>query len=201
MEKGGETTFVLCCEGRELTVKIPTFGEHNVRNALAAYAVGKQFGMEDEAIVQALANYTPAGMRQRIVRHSGFTVVEDCYNCSPESLKAAAAAFASMECEGKKIFALGDMLELGSHTAQAHYECGLYAARQGIDAVYCFGPASQNTCRGAQEGGAPVARHFSTKEEMAQALVQQLTPGDILWVKGSRGMALEDVLSKIYKER
>ena len=140
-------------------------------------------------------------MRQRIVRHSGFTVVEDCYNCSPESLKAAAAAFASMECEGKKIFALGDMLELGSHTAQAHYECGLYAARQGIDAVYCFGPASQNTCRGAQEGGAPVARHFSTKEEMAQALVQQLTPGDILWVKGSRGMALEDVLSKIYKER
>jgi len=201
VEKGGETTFVLCCEGRELTVKIPTFGEHNVRNALAAYAVGKQFGMEDEAIVQALANYTPAGMRQRIVRHSGFTVVEDCYNCSPESLKAAAAAFASMECEGKKIFALGDMLELGSHTAQAHYECGLYAARQGIDAVYCFGPASQNTCRGAQEGGAPVARHFSTKEEMAQALVQQLTPGDILWVKGSRGMALEDVLSKIYKER
>lgn len=201
VEEGSQTSFTICCQGRELPAKIPTFGEHNVLNALAAFTVGKEFGMEDSTIIKALENYAPAGMRQRIVEHSGFTVVEDCYNCSPDSLEAATAAFAAMKCTGKKYFALADMLELGSHGEQAHYQCGQYAAQQGIDVIYCWGPLSKNTCSGAKEAGAREARHFETKEEMAEALVRQLQPGDILWVKGSRSMMLEEVISKVYKER
>ena len=199
-EVKGHTIFHIVTKETSFETEIPTFGRHNVYNALAAYAVGKQFGMEDSVIAQALKNYVPSGMRQRVVEHHGFTVVEDCYNCGPDSLRAATAAFGSMKCEGKKYMILGDMLELGEIADGAHYESGRFAVEKGIDAVYCCGPLSRNTWQGAVDAGG-TAYHFDTKEELTKALLPHISAGDVLWFKASHSVGLEDVIKEIYKER
>ncbi len=198
-ESADETRFLLCVNGKKMPARIPTFGRHNVLNALAAYAVGKEFGMEDEEIITALNNYVPSGMRQRVVQHKEYTIIEDCYNCGPDSLKAATAAFAKMPCAGRKIMVLGDMLELGDYGEQLHYDCGKYAAEQGIDLVYCCGPLSESTHKGVIENGG-MSRHFATKEEMSDALLPDMKAGDSLWFKASHGVHLEDIIERIYKE-
>lgn len=198
-ESNGQTSFVICYDNKEIPAKIPTFGRHNVYNALAAYLVGKEFGMDDRVIVEALGRYVPSGMRQRVVEHHGFTVVEDCYNCSPDSLKAAMTAFGAMKCSGKKYMIVGDMLELGSHAQKAHYESGAFAAKQAIDALYCCGELSKNTWQGAVDGQ-KTAYHFDTKEELLKALMPEIQPGDVLWFKASHSVHLEDIIKEIYKE-
>lgn len=198
-ETDGQTSFTICCGEKRLPAIIPTFGRHNVYNALAAYAVGCEFGMADETIVRALKNYAPSGMRQRVVKHHGFTVVEDCYNCGPDALKAATEAFGSMSCTGRKYLVLGDMLSLGDLSEKAHYDSGAFAVEKGIDAVYCIGALCKNTWKGAKEADGN-ACHFDSKEEMAKALIAQIKPGDILWFKASHSIHLEDVIKIIYEE-
>ncbi len=207
-ESVGETRFLLCANGKKMPAKIPTFGRHNVLNALAAYAVGKEFGMEDEEIIAALNNYVPSGMRQRLVDFKGMTIVEDCYNCGPDSLKAAIAAMASMPCEGKKIMILGDMLELGDFANQLHYDCGKYAAEQKIDRVLSCGELSEHTHRGFVENtykDALLSVNFADRDMMCEAILSeikngQMKAGDILWFKASNGVHLEEIIKKIYEE-
>lgn len=204
-EKAGKTIFTLCADGKEMEATIPTFGRHNVLNALAAYAVGKEFAMEDSEILAALKNYIPSGMRQRVVEFKGLTVIEDCYNCGPDSLKAAITAFASMPCQGRRIMVLGDMLELGDYAQQLHYDCGKAAGEKGIDAIYCCGPLSRETYRGFMEQGGKTANHQLLRDEMAAQLMAALQSGEIktgdaLWFKASHGVHLEDLIQKIYEE-
>ena len=206
-ESVGETRFVLCANGKKMPARIPTFGRHNVLNALAAYAVGKEFGMEDEEIISALNNYVPSGMRQRLVEFKGMTVVEDCYNCGPDSLKAAIAAMASMPCEGKKIMVLGDMLELGDFANQLHAECGKCAAEKGIDLILSCGELSEHTHKGFVENAKSQqeSRHFADREMMCEHLLSEIKngavkSGDILWFKASHGVHLEEIIKRIYEE-
>lgn len=88
--------------GQEFPAVIPTIGKHNVLNALAAFAVGIEFGMQPQTIVDALTGYKPSGMRQRVVQRSDICVVEDCYNAGPDSMKAAIQTFGSMKRLQKK---------------------------------------------------------------------------------------------------
>lgn len=203
-EEGGWTSFDIVAEGKSLPAQIPTFGQHNVLNALAAYAVGRQLAMEPEKIAQALRNYTPSGMRQRVVEHNGYTVVEDCYNCGPDSLRAAAAACAGLKPQGLKVLVLGDMLELGASAAQLHHDCGSDLAKLALDQLWCCGELSQNTFEGYVQGGGH-GRCFGTKEELKDALLAALKSGEIpqgsvLWFKASNGIHLEEVLQSVYKE-
>lgn len=204
-EAGGETTFTLCVKGKKMLARIPTFGRHNVLNALAAYAVGKEFGMEDEEIIKALKNYVPSGMRQRVVEFKGMTVVEDCYNCGPDSLKAAISAFSTMPCEGRKIMVLGDMLELGDYANQLHYDCGKAAAEKGIDCIFCCGELSKQTYKGFLEQGGAEAHHSLLRDDMGADILSRIKngdmkAGDILWFKASHGVHLEDIIQSIYEE-
>lgn len=204
-EAGGETTFTLCANGKKMPARIPTFGRHNVLNALAAYAVGKEFGMEDEEIVKALNNYVPSGMRQRVVEFKGMTVVEDCYNCGPDSLKAAISAFSTMPCTGKKIMVLGDMLELGDYANQLHSDCGKAAAEKGIDCIFCCGELSRHTYKGFVEQGGAQAHHSLLRDDMGADILSRIKTGDIkagdiLWFKASHSVHLEDIIKRIYEE-
>ena len=161
--------------------------------------------MEDEEIIAALNNYVPSGMRQRVVEFKGMTIVEDCYNCGPDSLKAAISAFAIMPCEGRKIMVLGDMLELGDYANQLHAECGQWAAEKGVDHVFCCGELSKHTYQGFLEKGGKSAVHHLERDDMGEQILSEIKnksikAGDILWFKASHGVHLEDIIKRIYEE-
>lgn len=206
-EEGGHTSFTIVYEGREYPAVIPTFGRHNVLNALAAFAVGREFSMQPEIIIKALTGYKPSGMRQKVVQRNGICVVEDCYNAGPDSMKAAIRTFGSMkrpkDKPSRKILVMGDMLELGDYAKQAHYEAGQCAAQEDIDIIFCFGEQSIAAAQGAREAcsgrGDKEILYFTDKEEMTKELLSLVEEGDILWFKASRGMKLEEVLSRLYE--
>ncbi len=179
-------------------VSIPCIGVHNVYNALAAYLVAKHFGMTDEEIVRGLKNYTPSGMRQRITRVGDTTVVEDCYNASPDSVTAALKALASMTTNGKKIAVLGDMLELGSVSKQGHFDAGRLCAELEIDELVCLGEEAKQYDEGCKASGGR-STWFEDREELANYLVNTAKQGDILWFKASRGMKFEELIEKYSK--
>ncbi len=206
-EEENKTSFTIVCEGKEYPAVIPTIGRHNVLNALAAFAVGREFHMDPQIIIKALTGYKPSGMRQKVVERHGICVVEDCYNAGPDSMRAAIKAFGSMKRPKKgasrKILIMGDMLELGDYSQQAHYESGQCAAREDIDIIYCYGKESLATSQGAIEACSgknnKTILHFTDKEEMTRSLLSMVRQGDILWFKASRGMKLEEVLSRLYE--
>ena len=181
-----------------LKVSIPCIGIHNVYNALAAYAIAKHFDMTDGEITNGLKNYTPSGMRQRITKVGNTTVVEDCYNASPDSVTAALKALSSMSTKGKKIAVLGDMLELGSVSKQGHYGAGKLCAELKIDELVCLGEEAKNYKKGCDENGGK-STWFDDRDKLAEYLVNIAEDSDILWFKASRGMKFEELIEKYSK--
>lgn len=179
-------------------VSLPFPGRHNVYNALAAVAAGMQFGISVQEGLNALKNYVPAGMRQRINKKCGITFIEDCYNASPDSQAAALAVLSGMKAE-RTVAVIGDMLELGDVSVEAHYGVGKKAAENKIDAVFTYGERSLETAKGAKDGGVADVRSFSDKEELSKELSAYLKEGDAVLFKASRGMKLEDVIYSVYE--
>lgn len=198
VQKGESTCFIINSPWGEYSAIIPVVGQHNVLNALAAFSVGCVMGIAPEQAAAGLANYLPVGMRQNVVPFKGMIVVEDCYNCSPDSLKAAALALSSYPCSGRRIMVLSDMLELGSQAAAMHAECGAFIARQDINLLMACGPLSEHTVIGADKAGMERCCHYDSKDRLAQELIKAVRPGDVIWFKASRGMRLEDVIQQLY---
>lgn len=195
---GGSTKFAINSPWGEYNAVIPVVGNHNVLDALAAFGVGCVMGIDPEEAALALSNYLPVGMRQNVVLHKGMVVVEDCYNCSPDSLRAATLALASYPCSGRRILVLSDMLELGERSAEMHAKCGAFIARQDIDLLLTCGELSENTVRGADKSGMERCCHYESKDKLAQELIKAVRPNDVIWFKASRGMRLEEVIQKLY---
>ena len=195
----GSTNFMLHAEGQSWRATIPGTGEHLVLNALAAFGAGRAMGIPAETAIEALKNYTPSGQRQRVVEHEGVTMVEDCYNASPDSMRAAIATLAQFPCDGRRIFVAADMLELGDVTEQSHREIGALCAEKGIDLLLTWGEQARLAARTAQAAGME-ARHFEEKTELARYLAATAHRGDVIWCKASHGMALEEVIAAFYRE-
>lgn len=194
----GETAFVVCFDGgKTQRVTIPTVGKHNVYDALAAFAAGLCFGIPPQKIADGLRKYAPAGMRQRIKNVAGVTVIEDCYNASPDSQKAALNVLSSLPA-ARKIAVLGDMLELGAFSEVAHRAVGTYAAQSHVDILFCFGKASVWIADAAKDSVRTM--HFTDKSALTEALISTVQAGDAVLFKASRGMALEEVIQKLYGE-
>ena len=206
-ETMGETSFVVRCADQTLfgwemlpeRVVIPCVGRHNVGNALAALAIGRLLGLDTGICLAALRQYQPSGMRQKIVRWNGCTVVEDCYNASPDSMCAALTTLGEYRCTGKRIAVLADMLELGNISRQSHYEIGCFAAAQKIDLLLAFGQQAEQYVAGARDSGM-MAQQFDDKKALAEQVRAAAEPGSVIWVKGSRGMKLEEVLAALYQQ-
>lgn len=197
-EQGSTTTFTVHHSTFTWPVTIPTVGIHNVYNALAAMAVGYVTGVDPAAAASALANYVPAGMRQNLVQVGGVQVIEDCYNASPDSMRAALQTLGKLPVH-RRYAVLGAMLELGDYAKEAHTQVGKMAAENGIDGVLAYGADAAYIVEAAKQAGLENARLFDTKEALAQSLAQQVQPGDGVLFKGSRGMHLEDVMHTVYE--
>lgn len=197
-EQGSTTTFTVHHSTFTQPVTIPTVGIHNVYNALAAMAVGYVTGVDPAAAASALANYVPAGMRQNLVQVGGVQVIEDCYNASPDSMRAALQTLGKLPVH-RRYAVLGAMLELGDYAKEAHTQVGKMAAENGIDGVLAYGADAAYIVEAAKQAGLENARLFDTKEALAQSLAQQVQSGDGVLFKGSRGMHLEDVMHTVYE--
>ena len=193
------TSFMLHAEGQSWCATIPGTGEHLILNALAAFGAGRAMGIPAETAIEALKNYTPSGQRQKVTEHEGVTMVEDCYNASPDSMRAAIRTLGQFPCNGRRILVAADMLELGSIAEESHREIGTLCAAEGIDLLLTWGALAEHADRAARAAGME-SRHFETKEELAHYLITAAHRGDVIWCKASHGMALEDVISEFYRK-
>jgi UDP-N-acetylmuramoyl-tripeptide--D-alanyl-D-alanine ligase len=175
--------------------RLPLPGAHNVYNALAAVAVGMHLRVPKADIAAALATFNVPGNRMLVRRFHGVTVLDDCYNANPSSVRAALDTLAARETRGRRVAVLGDMLELGAEGERLHAEAGRYVAEAGVDALYTFGPLSRHLHQAARAKGLSraSARHYADLDELSRDLAATLAPGDTVLVKGSRGMRLERV--------
>lgn len=179
-------------------ITVPTVGIHNVYNALAAFAVGITLNIEPEKIATALSSYVPTGMRQRLNTVGGRICIEDCYNASPDSMRASLGTLGNMNAN-KKIAVLGDMLELGDYSKEAHLSVGKMAGENNIDCVLAFGNDAKYYVSAAKENGVKDAVLFDDKTKLSDYLASFAQDGDAVLFKGSRGMKLEDVMNTVYK--
>ncbi len=200
IEADGKTTFTVsfCNHTVQQEITIPTIGIHNVYNALAAFAVGYVLHVDYQAAADALAAYVPEGMRQKSVNFNGMTCIEDCYNASPDSMRAALTTLANTE-GNRKIAVLADMLELGAYSKQAHMSVGEMVVQNKIDYLFAYGEMAQNIVDTAKELGMKNAYHFENKAELSEKLIELIRKGDTIIFKASRGMKLEDVINKVYE--
>ena len=193
------TNFMLHAEGKSWRATIPGTGEHLVLNALAAFGAGRAMGIPAETAIEALKNYTPSGQRQKVVEHEGITMVEDCYNASPDSMRAAIKTLGRFPCDGRRIFVAADMLELGDIAEESHREIGALCVQEGIDLLLTWGPLAQYATRAAKAAGME-AHHFEEKEALTKYLTATAHRGDVIWCKASHGMALEEVIAAFYRD-
>ncbi len=186
-------------KGEKLHAELQCPGEHNVRNALAAFCVGVTLGMETDKIIAGLSEFKPEGLRQNIVRKDGITYIVDCYNAAPDSMKAALSLLASSDTKGRRFCLLADMLELGKNTRTYHKNVGEMVSSSKADRLYTFGENSQFYIDGAVKKGFPAdaCERFESREAMAKRLSGELREGDCVLLKGSRGMKLEEVFKAL----
>lgn len=184
------------CEHGRFAVTLPTAGLHTVYDALAAYAAATRLGLDPAACAAALARYQTTGMRQHIVEKGGVTIIEDCYNASPDSMNAALSVLKALP-NRRKVALLGDMLELGAASEEGHRQTGVWAADAGVDLLIAYGPRSAATASAARERGVTTV-HCQNAQEVLQCLQQSVRPGDALLAKASHAMKLEDILQEYY---
>lgn len=193
-ETGGVTEFTVNYNGKSCEAEIPCAGRHNVLNALAAFCVGTIAGMSESEIVSALKKYQPDGMRQNIVKRGGVTIIIDCYNASPDSMKASLDVLAGMKTEGRKIAVLGDMLELGEASERLHTLVGEYVYKTKPDMLFCYGRDSEYITRKCG-----VDREFTdNKDQLVKLIKSYIKDGDVILFKASRGMKLEEVIDSLF---
>ena len=194
----GTTFTIVDAQYGRFDAAIPTAGIHTVYDALAAYAAATRLGLDAARCAAALATYRTTGMRQHIVEKGGITFIEDCYNASPDSMKAALSVLKALP-NARKIALLGDMLELGGASEEGHRHTGEWAADAGVDALIAYGPRSAAMAEAAKARGV-AAVHCQTAEEVLQYVRQFVRPGDAVLVKASHSMGLEQLLQEYYKE-
>ncbi|GKS12518.1 UDP-N-acetylmuramoyl-tripeptide--D-alanyl-D-alanine ligase [Paenibacillus chitinolyticus] len=174
---------------------IPLLGEHNVDNALAAIAVGTALGVPDADIRRGLAGMQMTGMRiEKRLTPGGVTVLNDAYNASPSSMKASIRLVEQLEGYPRKYVVLADMLELGEDEIRYHREIGSLLSPDALTGVYAYGPLGRQIAEAAGESFGPErVRWFEDKAELTASLHAALKSGDLVLIKGSRGMKLEEV--------
>ncbi len=185
------------CEDIRIPVELNTLGKHNVVNSLAGLAVSHHMGLNLQKAAEGYKNFN--GVRQKLINVPGkYTIIDDTYNASPDSMKASIDVLADLETEGKKIAVLGDMFELGENSEQFHYEVGKYLTTKNIDELVVVGELSQQYVNAVQESESQTKCYsFKDNGEVTLYLMSVMNPEDIVLIKGSNGMNLKEIVSNM----
>jgi len=194
------TRFDLRFGKKAWNASVPFAGAHYVMNALPAVALGYQFKIAPQQMIERLDRLQQASMRGRTLRFAeGFTVIDDSYNSNPRALEKMIEVLSGIPGFTRRILVAGEMLELGKDSEGMHFECGTYAARRGLDMVVGIQGAARETVRAAIQSGIgdTQARFFETAEAAADFVANVLRKGDLVLVKGSRGVHTEKIVQNL----
>ncbi len=198
-ERFGETKFTLQTPNGEAEVLFPLNGRHNILNALAASAVGHEFGMSAEEIAESLKTVTPPPQRGEVLHFAkGFTVVNDTYNSNPDALISMVETIIEGGHSAKrKIVVAGEMRELGENAAQIHYETGKKIAELGIDKLFGVEGFTADLLKGANLSE---TEFYENSEIAGEKFLTEVQAGDLILVKGSRGVRTEKIIEKLLEK-
>ena len=198
----GETSFTLNTPNGEAEVLFPLNGRHNILNALAASAVGVSFGMTAVEIAESLKTVAPPPQRGEILHFAiGFTVVNDTYNSNPDALISMVRTIVEGGNGAKrKIVIAGEMRELGDNAAQIHYETGQRIAALGVDKIFGIEGFADDLLKGAESAGFSDVGFYEDSAIAGEKLLEEIQSGDLILVKGSRGVRTEIVIEKLLEK-
>ena len=200
----GGTSAALTTPAGSATLVTPLLGLGNLSNVLAAAAVAIQFDIPVSQIVETAARLQPAAHRGELLRlPGGITLIDDSYNSSPAALRQALDTVAAAGGCARKVAVLGEMLELGAHAEALHRESGRAGAAAGLDALIAVGGAAAGALADAAIGAgmsADSVLHVATRDEAADAAMARIRPGDLVLVKGSRGIGTDLVVARLKAE-
>lgn len=181
-------------DGVKFDTTVP--GLHNVENIVCAFEVCKLFGIDIRDLVPYVRDVKLPEMRNSIIR-GWFTVIDDSYNANPDSMKRAVDLISNLKTDGRKILVLGDMLELGEFSKKLHLDVGEYLLDKDVDYILCYGDNFSHVADFLISRGVPKDRVIaaSSINEIAEILDYLVKEGDVILVKGSRGMRLNEISS------
>ncbi|MBQ2614681.1 MAG: UDP-N-acetylmuramoyl-tripeptide--D-alanyl-D-alanine ligase [Clostridia bacterium] len=194
---GSEFTCKIDGESHKFSVTVP--GEHHIYNALAAILVGLKYNISIEDIKQGVRKFAPSGLRQTLIEYPNYKVIRDCYNASPASMKSGLEVLSLTQCQGRRVACLADMLELGNASEKAHYHVGRLTVEYGVDCLIAIGQEAKQIAKGAIDAGMNPADvyEFDSNAAAMEQLPRLLKKQDLVLVKGSRGMHLEEIAEAI----
>ena len=200
--ENGLSTFEFVYDDKEVTVRLKQAGKHFVSDSLAALSICAFLSRNVEAAAKKLADF--AGQRQRLTKAAcGAVVIDDTYNASPDSMKAATDVLSDMECSGKKYILLGDMFELGDNADEFHASVGDYMEGKDVDVLLTIGEMSKNIADHAAKANPSLEIKEYRREDMEKLtgyLKEILTPDDIILIKASNGMHLKEIVEQLEKD-
>ena len=182
----------------DFDAKIPIPGEHNVYNALAAVSVARELGLTCDEMKRGIESVQTIGGRSNLIHKGGMTIIDDCYNANPVSMKASIDVLAA--APGRKIAVLGDMGELGENEQELHAMVGEHFEGKGIDALFAAGALSENLAQAVRKCSKETEVHyFKTKDELMEELLPYVKSGDTVLVKASHFMGFPEVVGQLTK--
>ena len=182
-------------QGHSFHLSIP--GKHNVYNALMAATAGWALNVPLQDAAKALENFTLTKLRSQVLEHNGIRMINDAYNANPASMRAALETLSQIEVDGRRIAVVGDMRELGAMTHDAHRALGREAGNRQIDALFALGDLAKVVVEGGREAGIDQAWAYADRDALTRALQAYLKPGDLMLIKGSRGIAMERIVTAL----
>lgn len=179
----------------DATIKVPVPGKHNVLNSLLAIAVARELKVTYEEIQKGMQNLESTSMRLDVVKVDDYTIINDAYNASPDSMEAALDVL--KRYSGRRVAILGTMKELGDNSPRAHEQVGAYAKASGVDLMLTLGEYNDNFKNGY---GSENSMAFDSMDELISALKKIIKPSDVLLIKASRSMKFENIIRELQKK-
>lgn len=182
---------------KRIPVTLNVLGKHNVGNSLVGMAIADYMGLDLQKAAKGFESFN--GLRQKLITVPGkYTIIDDTYNASPDSMKASICVLDELESTGKKIAVLGDMFELGENSEKYHYEIGQFIADKKIDELAVVGELTQHIVQGVKDSDSNISC-YSLKDngEAALYLMSVMKPEDIVLIKGSNGMHMNEIVKNL----